>query len=318
MFEIIQKCHYNDTICKILSLIFERFLMVGYVDDYIFYLNNVKHSSGNTIASYKRDLMKLCKYFNDLGVEDVKGISVTDLNSYIIYMENNKMSMATISRNIASIKSFFLFLLKNGVVEKDCAEQLKPPKIEKKPPQILTVEEINLLLKQPSKQSPKEVRDKAMLELLYATGMRVSELVSLKLEDINLTLGYIICRDNGKDRVIPIENAAKAALENYTKNYRDGLCKDSEYLFSNLHGSQMTRQGFWKIIKSYAKKAGIDKDITPHIIRHSFASHLVSNGADLKAVQEMLGHSDISTTQIYLSSRQSKLKEEYDKAHPRA
>lgn len=292
--------------------------MVSYVDDYIFYLNNVKHSSDNTVASYKRDLVKLCNYFDDMGVASISDISSTDLNSYVIYMEKNKMSTATISRNIASIKSFFMFLLKKGVVENDCADQLKPPKIEKKVPQILTVEEINLLLEQPSKTSPKEVRDKAMLELLYATGMRVSELVSLKLEDVNLTLGYIICRDNGKDRVIPIENAARSALENYIKNYREGLCQDSQYLFSNLHGTPMTRQGFWKLIKAYAKKAGINKDITPHMIRHSFASHLVTNGADLKAVQEMLGHSDISTTQIYLRSRQSKIKEEYEKAHPRA
>ncbi|MGN0436253.1 MAG: tyrosine-type recombinase/integrase, partial [Wujia sp.] len=223
-----------------------------------------------------------------------------------------------ISRNIASIKSFFMFLFKKGVVENDCAETLKPPKIEKRIPEILSVEEINLLLEQPSKNTPKEVRDKAMLELLYATGMRVSELVNLKLDDVNLTLSYIVCRDNGNERVIPIENAAKNALENYIKNYRDGMCQSGDYLFTNLQGTPMTRQGFWKLIKSYAKKAGINKDITPHMIRHSFASHLVTNGADLKAVQEMLGHSDISTTQIYLKSRQSKLKEEYEKAHPRA
>ena len=203
------------------------------------------------------------------------------------------MSTATISRNIASIKSFFMFLFKKGVVENDCAEALKPPKIEKRIPEILSVEEVNLLLEQPSKNTPKEVRDKAMLELLYATGMRVSELVNLKLDDVNLTLSYIVCRDNGNDRVIPIENAARNALENYIKNYRDGMCQGGDYLFTNLQGTPMTRQGFWKLIKSYAKKAGINKDITPHMIRHSFVSHLVKNGADLKAVQEMIGHSDI-------------------------
>ena len=292
--------------------------MVSYVDEYILYLNNVKHASDNTIASYKRDLLKLCNYFSKLDCDNVKDISYTDLNSYIISMEKDKMSTATISRNIASIKSFFMFLFKNGVIASDPAETLKPPKLEKKTPQILSVGEINLLLDQPCKNTPKEVRDKAMLELLYATGMRVSELVNLKLEDVNLTLGYIVCRDNGKDRVIPIENAAKNALEKYINNYRDGLCQGSDYLFTNLQGTPMTRQGFWKLIKAYAKKAGINKDITPHMIRHSFASHLVTNGADLKAVQEMLGHSDISTTQIYLKSRQSKLKEEYVKAHPRA
>lgn len=262
--------------------------------------------------------MKLCNYFDILGCCDVNTISITDLSAYVMNLEKEGMSSATISRNIASIKSFFLYLLKQGIIKEDCTEQLKPPKIEKKMPEILTVEEINLLLEQPSKTTPKEIRDKAMLELLYATGMRVSELISLKLSDVNLTMNYILCRDDNKERVIPIENAAKSALENYIKNMRESMCEDSEYLFTNLKGKQMTRQGFWKLIKSYAKRAGIDKEITPHMIRHSFASHLVTNGADLKAVQEMLGHSDISTTQIYLRSRQSKIKEEYDKAHPRA
>lgn len=292
--------------------------MISYVDDYIFYLNNVKHSSGNTIASYKRDLVKLVNYFSEIGCENIKDVNSTDLNSYVIRLEKLKMSTATISRNIASIKSFFMFLFKKGVIDNDCAESLKPPKIEKKLPEILSVEEINLLLEQPSRNTPKEIRDKAMLELLYATGMRVSELVNLKFEDVNLTLSFIVCRDNGSERVIPIENAARNALEIYIRDYRDGMCQNNDYLFTNLQGTPMTRQGFWKLIKAYAKKAGINKDITPHMIRHSFASHLVTNGADLKAVQEMLGHSDISTTQIYLKSRQSKLKEEYEKAHPRA
>lgn len=292
--------------------------MVSYVDDYILYLNNVKHSSENTISSYRRDLLKLCTYFSEQGIDGVKDVEITDLNSYIISMEKEKKSTATISRNVASIKSFFMYLYKKGVIDNDCAEQLRPPKIEKKIPQILTVEEVNLLLEQPCKNTPKEVRDKAMLELLYATGMRVSELINLEIDDVNLTLGYIVCRDNEKDRVIPIENAARNALENYIKNYRDGICQNCTYLFTNIQGKPMTRQGFWKLIKAYAKKAKINKEITPHMIRHSFASHLVTNGADLKAVQEMLGHSDISTTQIYLKSRQSKLKEEYVKAHPRA
>ncbi len=288
------------------------------VDNYIEYLSDVKHASGNTIASYRRDLLKLCNYFEGVGCLEPEDVSSTDLCSYVMSLEKIGMSSATISRNIASIKSFFLYMLKKGVIKEDCAEQLKPPRIEKKLPEILSVEEVSLLLEQPSKATPKEIRDKAMLELLYATGMRVSELISLKIEDVNLTMSYIYCRDVGKERVIPIENAARVALEHYIKNARAGMCGDSNYLFTNLKGQPMTRQGFWKLIKSYAKKAGISKDITPHMIRHSFASHLVTNGADLKAVQEMLGHSDISTTQIYLKSRQSKIKEEYDRAHPRA
>lgn len=288
------------------------------VDNYIEYLSDVKHASGNTIASYRRDLLKLCNYFEGVGCLAPEDISSTDLSSYVLSLEKIGMSSATISRNIASIKSFFLYMLKKGVIKEDCAEQLKPPRIEKKLPEILSVEEVNLLLEQPSKATPKEIRDKAMLELLYATGMRVSELISLKIEDVNLAMSYIYCRDVGKERVIPIENAARIALEHYIKYARVGMCKDSNYLFTNLKGQPMTRQGFWKLIKAYAKKAGISKDITPHMIRHSFASHLVTNGADLKAVQEMLGHSDISTTQIYLKSRQSRIKEEYDRAHPRA
>lgn len=290
----------------------------AYIDAYMEYLDSVKQASVNTKASYKRDLRKLSAYVSSIGVQNIKEINATDLNTYIIYMKEQGMSVATISRNIASIKSFFLFLLKKGIVTEDCAEQLKSPRLEKKTPEILTVEEINLLLEQPSKNSPKEIRDKAMLELLYATGMRVSELMSLRLEDVNLTMNYILCSSSGKERVIPIENAARNALESYIKNVRTGMCGSSEYLFTNMKGNPMTRQGFWKLIKAYAKKAGIEKDITPHTIRHSFASHLVSNGADLKAVQEMLGHSDISTTQIYLRNRQSRIKEEYDRAHPRA
>lgn len=288
------------------------------IEKYMDYLNHVKHSSENTIASYRRDLLKLYTFCKERGCSDLTLINGTDLNAYILYLEKKGMSQATISRSIASIKSFYLFLLKNGVVKEDYADALKPPKIEKKAPETLTIEEINLLLNQPSRLTPKEIRDKAMLELLYATGMRVSELINLKITDVNLTMSYILCRDVGKERVIPIENIAKVALENYIKSVRENMCNGSMFLFTNMKGQPMTRQGFWKLIKGYAAKAGIEKDITPHMIRHSFASHLVSNGADLKAVQEMLGHSDISTTQIYLRSRQSKLKEEYDKAHPRA
>lgn len=292
--------------------------MREHIDNYINFLTDVKRSSQNTIASYRRDLLKLCVYFEGKGYNGINDINSMDLNTYVIELKSQGMSLATISRNIASIKSFFLYLLKQGVVKEDCTEQLKPPKIEKKAPETLSVEEVNLLLEQPSKSTPKEIRDKAMLELLYATGMRVSELISLRIDDVNLAMSYILCRDANKERVIPIEQAARQALENYISDVRQIMCEDSKYLFTNLKGQPMSRQGFWKLIKAYAVKAGIDKDITPHMIRHSFASHLVTNGADLKAVQEMLGHSDISTTQIYLKSKQSRIKEEYERAHPRA
>lgn len=228
------------------------------------------------------------------------------------------MSSATVSRSVASIRSFFIYLLEKGIISGNPTEGIKPPKVEKKIPETLTIEEVSLLLDQPSGDTPKEIRDKAMLELLYATGLRVSELISLKISDLNLALSYIECHDRTKSRIIPIENAAKYALTRYLTEVRPSMCADSEYLFTNIKGEEMSRQGFWKLLKAYAKRAGIDKDITPHMIRHSFATHMVSNGADLASLQEMLGHSDISTTQVYLRGKSSRLKEVYDKAHPRA
>lgn len=294
--------------------------MLQKIEEFDDYLTNVKRASKNTIASYKRDLIKLNNYLTDSGVKDLKDVTNTDLNSYILLIEKQGMSTATVSRNIASVKAFFLYLLKQGVMSEDPSENLKAPKIEKKAPVILTIDEINLLLEQPSGSSPKEIRDKAMLELLYATGIRVSELIGLRVKDVNLSMNFLQCRDGNKERVIPFTSETKAALENYLYNAREIMCKvEQESLFTNCQGAPMTRQGFWKIIKYYSAKAGIKKDITPHTIRHSFAMHLVNNGADLKAVQEMLGHSDISTTQIYVKTNMNtKIKEVYDKAHPRA
>ncbi|MBR6402425.1 MAG: site-specific tyrosine recombinase XerD [Eubacterium sp.] len=288
------------------------------IDKYITYLVDVKGSSQNTVQSYRRDLVKMQNYFDTNGIKSVSEVNSTLVRSYVLYMEDEKMSSATVSRSIASIRSFFIYLLERGIVSGNPTEGIKPPKVEKRIPETLTIEEVNVLLDQPSGDTPKEVRDKAMLELLYATGLRVSELVSLKASDINLSLSYIECHDRNKSRVIPIENAAKSALTRYLVEVRPAMCHNSEYLFTNIKGEEMSRQGFWKLIKSYAKKAGINKDITPHMIRHSFASHMVNNGADLISLQEMLGHSDISTTQIYLRGKSSKLKEVYDMAHPRA
>ncbi len=295
--------------------------MLQKIDAFVEYLENIKRASKNTIASYKRDLLKLTHFLTENDCRSWEQVTGTNLNSYILMIEKQGLSSATVSRNIASIKAFFLFLLKQGVITEDPSESLKPPKIEKKTPVILSVEEVNLLLEQPAGSSPKDIRDKAMLELLYATGIRVSELIALKTQDINLSMNYIHCHDsNDKERVIPFTNETKAALDNYLSNARQALCQENqEYLFTNCQGTPMTRQGFWKIIKYYSSKAGIKKDITPHTIRHSFAMHLVNNGADLKSVQEMLGHSDISTTQIYVKTNaDTKLKEVYEKAHPRA
>ena len=294
--------------------------MLQKIEEFVDYLTNVKKASKNTIASYKRDLIKLSKFLTESECNTVCDITNTNLNAYVLMLERQSMSTATISRHIASIKAFFLFLFKQGVLTEDPSEALKPPKIEKKAPVILSIEEVNLLLEQPCGNHPKELRDKAMLELLYATGMRVSELINLKVSDINLSMNYLQCHDENKERVIPFTNETRRALEFYLQNARGALCKEEQdILFTNCQGAPMTRQGFWKIIKYYSAKAGIKKDITPHTIRHSFAMHLVNNGADLKSVQEMLGHSDISTTQIYMKTNvNSRLKEVYDRAHPRS
>lgn len=288
---------------------------IGYFE---VYLRDVKRASANTIAAYRRDLVKFERYMAEQGRTSVDAVTATSLTSYVLYLEKQGMSTATISRNVASIRAFFMYLLREGRIQKDPSEQLKPPHVEKKVPEILTVAEVAHLLEQPSGTAPKELRDKAMLELLYATGIRVSELISLKVQDVNIHMNYICCHVGDKERIIPFEQAAKEALLRYMEQGRESLNKDSEYLFVNYQGMPMTRQGFWKIMKHYAGMAGIEKDITPHMIRHSFASHLVDNGADLKAVQEMLGHSDISTTQIYMKRNAIRLKEIYDQAHPRA
>lgn len=289
------------------------------INAFIVYLHNVKKTSENTEQSYRRDLMKVRNYMEQQGIEDVKKITITNLNSYILFLEKNKFSAATISRNIASLKAFYHYMFKTGMVMEDMAETLHAPKIEKKMPEILTTDEVVRLLEQPLGNSPKEIRDKAMLELLYATGIRVTELVHLKLEDINLQMGYLLCRDGGKERIIPFGSEAKNALLRYLEGTRAAMIKaqESEYLFVNCSGQPMSRQGFWKLVKYYAKKAGIVADITPHTLRHSFAAHLVENGADLRSVQEMLGHSDISTTQIYANMNHSRIREVYAKAHPR-
>lgn len=315
VFAFIYISNYNS----LMSAYFERVCwMREEIAEFEIYLRTMKHSSRNTVAAYIRDLEKMEKFMKEQGKQAVTEITATNLTTYALYLERQGLSTATISRNIASVRAFFIYLLRKGKISQDPSEQLKPPKVEKKIPETLTIEEVNLLLEQPTDNTPKEIRDKAMLELLYATGIRVTELVSLKLEDVNLELGYIRCQDGEKERVIPFEGTAQRVLHTYIGETRNFLCRDSEYLFTNCQGKRMTRQGFWKIMKQYAAKAGIQKDITPHMIRHSFAVHLVENGADLRSIQEMLGHSDISTTQIYMRRDVLRLKEVYDQTHPRA
>lgn len=289
------------------------------IQKFILYLHNIKNTSKNTELSYRRDILKFRKYFAGLGIEDVALISENRLKEYIDFLENSKLSAATVSRNIASIKAYYHYLEEKGVINKDISDVLKAPKIEKKLPDILSAEEVVKLLEQPKGRTEKEVRDKAMLELLYATGIRVTELITLKISDVNLSVGFILCRDAHKERIIPFGKEAKKAMKEYIENVRGKMMEDdsSDILFVNCSGKAMSRQGFWKIVKFYAKRAGITSDITPHTLRHSFAAHLVENGADLKSVQEMLGHSDISTTHIYANINHNRLREVYAKAHPR-
>lgn len=293
--------------------------MGNHIDAFILYLHNMKKTSENTEMSYRRDLYKVQVFMENRGIGDVNDITKDDLNAYVESMEAQKFAASTISRNIASLKAFFHYLVKEEIVTEDIVEELKAPKIEKKIPEILTMDEVIRLLDQPKGDSPKEIRDKAMLELLYATGIRVSELISLKVSDVNLKMGYILCRDANKERIIPFGREAKNALVKYLDKTREEMIggNDSDVLFSNCSGQAMSRQGFWKLIKYYAKKADIKSEITPHTLRHSFAAHLVENGADLRSVQEMLGHSDISTTQIYANMNHNHIREVYAKAHPR-
>ena len=289
------------------------------IQEFIDYLHNTRGTSKNTEVSYERDLKKLEQYLTEEGIETGEQVTSTVLNSYVLYMERRNFAASSISRSIASIRAFFQFLCQKDGWKENPAEKLKAPKNEKKLPDILTVEEVDLLLRQPKGNTAKGIRDKAMLELLYATGIRVSELIGLKVNDINLKLGYLNCSSGGRERVIPFGTTAKQAVENYMAKSRAQLLGEgkSDFLFLNCSGKSMSRQGFWKVLKGYAASAGIHQDITPHTLRHSFAAHLVQNGADLKSVQEMMGHSDISTTQIYMNMNIHKIRDVYMKAHPR-
>lgn len=293
--------------------------MVQILADYEEYLVQVKHSSDNTVASYMRDLHQFDAYLQ------VQHIAVLEadrqvIRDYIAHLQNSGKSPATISRCLASLKSLYAFAVSQGERSDNPVADIHVEKAEKKLPQILTGKEVELLLEQPKCTDPKGYRDKAMLELLYATGIRVSELISLDVSDVNLPGGFIKCGSGGKIRIIPLYPAAIKALSEYIEDIRPKMIAETDEpsLFVNVSGGRMSRQGFWKIIKYYQEKAQIDKDITPHTLRHSFAAHLLENGADLRSIQEMLGHSDISSTQIYAQLVKQNLKSIYNKYHPKA
>ena len=283
------------------------------------FLQSDKRLSNNTLQSYKRDILQYKNYVDTNKINYLK-VSKEDIKKYLMYLQDMNKKTSTISRNLASIRSFYQFLLRNKKIKTDPTEGIQSPKIEKKAPNILSSKEVELLLEQPNCIDLKGIRDKAMLEFAYATGMRVTEIISLDIDDVNLETGFVVCRNNGKQRSIPLGTLSLKALENYIKDARPILIKDenNKALFVNINGGRLTRQGFWKIVKYYKDQAHINKDITPHVLRHSFATHLLQNGADLKAIQVMLGHSDISSTQVYMQFQDESLKNVYKKAHPRA
>lgn len=291
-----------------------------WVKEYMTYLEYEKQVSANTLESYRRDIIKYLDYIKEQQTVSFQECSSTHVLDYLLTMQKQGKATSTISRNLAALRSFYHFLIQHRYLSVDPTDNIHGFKTEKKLPQILTAQEVELLLEQPICKDFKGYRDKAMLEILYATGIRVSELIALKTTDIDLSVGYINCMHHGQNRVVPIYAEAKSAVKYYLEHGRSKLpnIEDKDILFLNLSGSMLTRQGFWKIIKHYKDLAGIKKDITPHTLRHSFAIHLLENGADLKSIQEMLGHTDIASTQIYAQIVKSRLQDVYKKAHPRA
>ena len=283
------------------------------------FLENDKKVSNNTLQSYRRDLKQFEKYIAENG-KDYSKVTDEEIKTYIKYMQEIGKKPSTISRGLASIRSFYQYEVKNKKIENDPTEGIQSPKIEKRVPSVLTSNEVALLLEQPKDVDLKGIRDKAMLEFAYATGMRVTEIISLNIDDINLEQGYARCTNGKRTRTIPLGNMSLKALKEYILNARNIMIKDEneKALFVNVNGQRLTRQGFWKIIKYYKEQAHIEKDITPHVLRHSFATHLLQNGADLKSIQTMLGHSDILSTQIYMQFQDETIKNIYKKAHPRA
>ena len=294
--------------------------MLDLIKAYENYLTKVKNASANTIASYMRDIRQFSQWLSDNVEIDVMEASQLNIRQYMDHLQSEARSAATISRNLASLKNFYLYLVSSGFVEKTPVVDLHIDRGEKKLPQVLTGREIELLLAQPVCVDHKGYRDKAMLEVMYATGMRVSELINLDIDDVNLDMGVIKCNGAKKSRSIPLYPMALRSLSIYINEIRNAMIADTDEtaLFVNVGGARMSRQGFWKILKHYQETARIDKEITPHMLRHSFAVHLLENGADVSSLQELMGHCDISSTQMYTQMVNQKLKSVYEKCHPKA
>ena len=295
--------------------------MLDLIKAYENYLTKVKQASANTVSSYMRDIRQFAQWFQRKSGGEVLGATQQEITEYLDYLHSQGKSGATISRSLASLRNFYSYAVSNGFLEvMPIPGSIHIDRGDKKLPQVLSGREVELLLAQPSLYDSKGIRDKAMLEVMYATGIRVTELIDLDIDDINLELGVIKCANAKKSRVIPLYPAAQRALSIYVKEVRILLVTDpsEKALFVNFGGGRMSRQGFWKLLKFYQNKAGIDKDITPHTLRHSFAVHLLENGADLSSLQELMGHSDISSTQLYTHMINQKIKAVYDKCHPKA
>ncbi len=290
------------------------------VSEFEDFLKEVKHASYNTMSSYIRDINQFSEYLARYKNKELSFAEQGDVSSYMCWLRDNGKSPATVSRSLASLKCFYRFLLSSGKIVKSPVYDIVVDKTVKKLPQILTNDEVELLLSQPKCTDCKGYRDRAMLELLYATGIRVSEIIALNIDDVKISAGVIKCTSHGKDRFVPMYPAAIKALTDYIEIVRNQMIAspDEKALFVNIGGTRMSRQGFWKVIKHYQETAKIDKDITPHTLRHSFAAHLLENGADIHSIQEMMGHADISSTQIYAQVVEKHLKDVYNKAHPRA
>lgn len=291
------------------------------IDSFLTYLTAVKGLSKNTLESYGRDILKLAVFLEGKNITRIDQVDYKHILDFLTYLKEQGLNTRSTSRTLISIRQFFKFLLTEKFIESDPTFLIRTPKTKRVLPEALSLEDVEKLLSSPDESSPEGIRDKSMLELLYATGIRVSELVELRLNDVNFELGYIIAYGKGsKQRIVPIGEKAKIKLREYLDTSRPKLLKSrtSPHLFVTRLGRKMTRQGFWKIIKAYSRKSGLTKKISPHTLRHSFATHLLERGADLRAIQVMLGHSDISTTQIYTHVERERLKEVHKKYHPRS
>lgn len=293
------------------------------LDDYLHFLRVERQLAANTLISYERDLKSYLQYLKEVEqLDSLRKVERVHILNHLRHLKENTKTSRTVARHISSIRSFHQFLIRERVVDNDPTVHLEMPQMDKKLPNVLSIEEVDALIQAPDLKKANGIRDQAMLELLYGSGMRVSECINLNMDDINLTMGFVRCfGKGGKERIIPLGKSALGACKTYLDGPRQELVKaetKTDALFINQRGKRLTRQGFWKLLKQHAQKAGIQKELTPHTLRHSFATHLIENGADLRAVQEMLGHADISTTQIYTHVSKTRLKDVYSQFHPRA